>query len=304
MVRFVASGMKTIIIVIIIVVLLSASTVVSAEDFPAIIFGNAEYATALPVIDGEMDDIWYATTGYRTVGNWGSDRVATAVVRVLWTEDALYCLAEVEDRTLGNTKNNFANCVNFWVSEKNTTDTTVVYGQEPGNWFFSINHHGNISTNNSNGVTSAVPDEYAVTIYELGYIVEFKMNIKATDLSYSEGYLLGMNVSCDDDVNDDGKRDVYNNLYNYGSYWSNPGQLPDIRLVKSDCKCETLCGDEMNTSCPVCIADTAECVGEKIEATEPETGPSDVPATQETGLVAWIKNLITMILTFFANLFG
>ena len=299
---------KAISILVIMTVLLSLTISVSAEDFPAIIFGNAEYATVLPVIDGEMDDIWYATTGYRTVGNWESDRVATAVVRVLWTEDALYCLADVEDRTLGDTKNNFSNCVNFWISEKNTTDTTAVYGQEPGNWFFSINHHGNISTYNSNGVTAAIPDEYAVTIYESGYIVEFKMNIKSADLNYSKGYLLGMNVSCDDDVNDDGRRDVYNNLYNFGSYWSNPGQLPDIRLVKSDCKCEMLCEDELNTSCPVCVADTANCVGEKVEVTEPETEPDTDPSadstTQETSVVAWIKNLIAMILAFFANLFG
>lgn len=291
---------KTILLITIIAVLLSLSVVASAEDFPAVVVGTAEYATVVPVIDGTMDDIWYATNGYRTVGNWEGDRVATAVVRVLWTEDALYCLADVEDRTLGETKNNFSNCVNFWISEKNTTDTTAGYGQEPGNWFFSINHHGNISTYDTGNVTSAVPDEYAVTIYESGYIVEFKMDIKSADLNYSEGYLLGMNVSCDDDINDDGTRDVYNNLYNFGNYWTNPGQLPDIRFIKSDCKCEMLCEDELNKSCPVCVAEAADCFGEKVEVTEPTVEPKP----QETGFFGWVKNLIAMILAFFANLFG
>ena len=54
---------KAISILVIMTVLLSLTISVSAEDFPAIIFGNAEYATVLPVIDGEMDDIWYATNG-------------------------------------------------------------------------------------------------------------------------------------------------------------------------------------------------------------------------------------------------
>ena len=303
---------KFALILTIVAILVSASITVSAEDY-AVEIGTADYATVIPVIDGEIDSVWYDTAGYKTSGTHFtlaqdySDVYAIAEIRVLWTEDALYVLAKVSDSTLPTNADCTSNCVNFWVSENNTQDMNANW-QEAGDWFFCINHHGTVVQYDSNGETPTLPDEYAVKCNNNGYVVEFKMSIKSEDLTYSTGHIIGFNVSCDDEWGTDGIRDTYNNLYDNGWYWSNPGQLPHFRLVKSGCVCDVLCEDVAEEACPLCSVNIADCSGEKMDEpvgteptvpeteptdpTEPETDPTEPTvdtAPQETGFIAWIK---------------
>ena len=102
----------------------------TTDDITEINYGNgwtrrgAQAAYGTPVIDGKVDDVWKKTEKIeldrQTVG--GADKGATGTLRVLWDEENIYGLFEVNDEDINTDNPNtwFKDCVEIFIGENNS----------------------------------------------------------------------------------------------------------------------------------------------------------------------------------------
>ncbi len=203
----------------------------------SVVDATAAYAKELPVIDGKIDAVWDITETLDTYNHFADQEpegfeMATGYVKILWTEDALYFLSVVKDPTLtGIGEDSYTNMVNLWIAEVPTDDET--YAAE-GNYFLLLNSSGNWYTEyNNNGNAAMAAAEKAVQTYDDWYVQEIKMPIMTSGLQYSEGHVIGFEVSVDDDWDGDNVRDCYSNWNDAVPYWSDPSAMFGVRLQQT-----------------------------------------------------------------------
>ena len=210
--------------------LLSCCALACAEEITPAAY--ASYAVTAPVIDGEIDEIWNNSERIWTYGKYEEGKnMAYGYVKILWDEGHLYFLAVVTDPTLANLRDiNPANGVNFWGSETNCKEGDF---QNPGDWHYFSNQAGRFYYYTGN---TAVEEKgiCAAKIAEDGaqYIVELQMPVLTEGLTLEEGHFIGFEVSIDDDMIGNNKRDVYVNWKGEGAYWSDVGALQNVLLTK------------------------------------------------------------------------
>lgn len=127
---------------------------------------------ASPVMDGEVDDAWskaeavlpqFITSGVTT----------TATFKVLWDDNALYILAEVQDDELSIQSDTPYQQDSFEIFLDENNDKTVEYGVD--DLHFRVNYENSISVDNGD-----IERFYTKTkIVEGGYIVEARVALKS-----------------------------------------------------------------------------------------------------------------------------
>lgn len=194
---------------------------------------RAAYAEEAPVIDGVIDDIWAGTDAFYSDFGYMEDMgQGYGYAKILWSEDKLYMLAVIEDATLeGIGEDSTANGANFWVSETASTETG--FGNVAGDWHYFANQDGNTNYYTGNDMSEIV---ICATTKEDGYyIVEIEIPVQTEGLTYTEGSMIGFNLSVDDDLDGDNGRDAFCTWidHNENAYWSDPSCLGKVELVNS-----------------------------------------------------------------------
>ncbi|MBQ3859824.1 MAG: hypothetical protein II779_04790, partial [Clostridia bacterium] len=200
---------------------------------------TAAYAAKIPVIDGDIDDIWNTTEAMEAImyenQEWTVEDLvdmgfATGYTKVLWREDTLYLLAVITDATMDSDAKSTTNGINFWVSE--TFSGNSDFNQAPGDWHIFCNADGgtNYYTGNKDVYNQA---EMAAVRTSDGYIVEAAVPVLTADFEYSAGHKIGYNISVDDDSDADNNRDTFTSWQDYSgrAYWSDPSTLNEVALV-------------------------------------------------------------------------
>lgn len=210
---------------------------------------QAAYATVAPVIDGEIDAIWDTTEALWSNGNLIVNDQATGYTKILWDEGHLYLMAVVyENGVFLGAPQTRANGANFWVAE----DSSLVkhfylgegrydnYSPDPGVWHIYMNQWDVFWS-----ATAAVEETATChsEIYEITdkngnnqkyyYVVECAVPVQTSGLSYSVGHTIGFDLSIDDDVNGDDKRDYYAYWAGLGKYWERTDALARVLLVNA-----------------------------------------------------------------------
>ncbi|MBU5348316.1 Ig-like domain-containing protein [Paenibacillus lautus] len=162
---------------------------------------DATAAKGTPVIDGQMDDIWYTTESFQPL--YVSDptkEFPLATVRLLWDEKNLYVLAEVKDANLNASGGNLweHDSMEFFVDENNAK--TLTY--EADDSHYRVNYQ-NLRSAGKNATADSFTS--AAQVVDDGYIIEAALPLRT--ISGTEGSIIGFDTGASDDSNYDGIRD-------------------------------------------------------------------------------------------------
>ncbi|NLZ36023.1 MAG: hypothetical protein GX897_00915 [Clostridiales bacterium] len=180
------------------------------------------FATTEPKIDGIIDDIWSIAEEIIPAEIHDDEDMCTGYVKLLWTPEALYALEVVKDSTLLDPPDEatFTNWVDLWISEKNTQ--TDSYDTDEGDYHVGIDFTGISMPYTGNPAIHDVV-EFKVNLTSDGYITEVKIPF-LTIAPAEPGHVIGFNVTFNDDIDKDGKRDSYATWMEQegreGYYWS------------------------------------------------------------------------------------
>lgn len=186
-----------------------------------------------PAVDGFIEAVWETTEAVWSDAFYveGSGQ-AHGYSKILWTEDALYFLSVIDDATMqGIGDDSTTNIINLWVSE--TASAENAYGVVAGDYHYASNAAGNTYHYCGNDMSQIAECKAVAT--ETGYIVEVKVPVQTPDYTFTEGSLMGFNLSVDDDFDGDNQRDACSTWQNYettGAYWAEPSCLNKVELVK------------------------------------------------------------------------
>ncbi len=169
--------------------LLSVCLGMNAEAETKTESASATYTKEIPVIDGKIDQIWdTAEKLYTDVGK--KEGNAYGAARILWTENALYFLVEVEDTTMfSEVEGNLSEGVMLMVSDSSEE------------WCYFANA-SNETILDSAGVEIFGEAVCAVKTGEDKYVVEIALPVKK-EKAYTGGEQIGFNFFVLDDVNGD-----------------------------------------------------------------------------------------------------
>jgi hypothetical protein len=253
--------------------------------------GQAIYATAEPVIDGEIDEIWEyapAMQGSMAGDNYVEGTTATGYTKLLWTEENLYILCDIVDPTIPTNARHWNNSVDLWVSEKNTKADN--YASNPGDWLLTVSSNGSISETDTYAILST--HTRAVKLTDKGYIIEAKVPYDS-DIAAKIGTVIGFNTSYNDDYDSDEVRDAWCSWQPYDGrpYWSNTLSLNEVEFIDGPVL-ETV--EETETpgvETPGVAAPAAE-----VEITPVVEAPAvQAPATADNGIIQFIAIAVIML---------
>ncbi len=154
---------------------------------------TTQYATTVPVIDGEIDSVWESTAKIHAL--YGSDNnYATGYAKILWKEDTLYLIAIVSDTTPVVNESNTANQACFWVLET-AGNAANYYGS---NWNMSINSVGVYGYYTGDNMENRATYAAKINSTNDGYVVELAVPVHKSS-SYSKNVEIGFALSIEDD---------------------------------------------------------------------------------------------------------
>lgn len=199
-------------------------TVFAAAD------STAEYANTKPKIDGVIDDVWATTAKQESTFKGDKDGEGiSGYTSLLWDEEYIYYLAVVKDATLLQAgKGASTDSVDLWISE--TYSDSEGYPKDSDYHLcltpYGTSHYyiGNKSS------TEAVQFESKIT--GDSYVIEARM--KWYDPSVAKtGSVIGYNVSFNNDIDGDAKRDSWISWQPYDGrpYWADTKALNKVELV-------------------------------------------------------------------------
>ncbi len=228
--------MKKLVSLLLACMMLVSLTSAFADKVSTDIHYEAPYATTVPVIDGDADEVWANVPELVTLGEFTEDiGQGFAKVKVMWTEDALYFYATVIDWTIQTAETNQAECFGIWGSETNSDlasyalDTDWALFQSPGGTLRWYNPGGNL-------VDPVEGLECAYKVFEDAeepyYTVEVKIPVLDAANPFAADRVIGLEFTVDDDADGDGSRDVFCNWLALGAYWSETAALGNVKLVK------------------------------------------------------------------------
>jgi len=183
--------------------------------------GNAAYGT--PIIDGEIDEIWsnapiIPINRFQTAHNG-----ATGESRVLWDDENLYVLVEVNDNELDKSGNDAheQDSVEVFIDEQNTKAAS--YGEGHGQYRVNFDNEQSFNPGDiSEGFESRT------VVSGTNYLVEMKIPFRTVELE--AGHTIGFDVQINDAVN--GNRNsiaIWNDDYS-GMGWSDPSVFGNLTL--------------------------------------------------------------------------
>ncbi|GAA4063647.1 endo-1,4-beta-xylanase [Amphibacillus indicireducens] len=183
--------------------------------------GNAAFGT--PVIDGEIDDIWNEApvlpiNRFQTAHNG-----ATGEARVLWDNENIYVLVEVNDNELdkSNSQAHEQDSVEVFIDEQNTKSAS--YGEGHGQYRVNFDNEQSF-----NGVTGEGFESRTV-VNGTNYLVEMKIPFTTTTLEAGEK--IGFDVQINDAVNGNRNSVAIWSDVNSGMGWSDPSVFGEIMLL-------------------------------------------------------------------------
>ncbi len=163
---------------------------------------NASKGT--PELDGGIDSIWSTTESFQALKISDPTKEAPlATMRLLWDENNLYVLAEVEDNNLSVRGANLweHDSMEFFMDENNGNSTA--FQLDDGH--YRVNYE-NLRTGGHRGKgITASSFSSAAKVVDGGYIIEAKLPL--TTITGSVGRMIGFDAGASDDNNDDGIRD-------------------------------------------------------------------------------------------------
>ncbi len=151
---------------------------------PPLLSAAADKGT--PVIDGVIDSVWNDTEVFVT-SRWKTDQVgpATAEVRTLWDEEALYVLADVTDPHLGAYEEWNADCIEIYVDEDNSKASPY----DSNDFQYRVNYRGELSADTRLEARAVLTDH--------GYLVEARIPFK--NITAAQGRTIGFDIQVSDD---------------------------------------------------------------------------------------------------------
>ena len=157
---------------------------------------KALYGT--PVIDGEVDSIWYNTYNIKIDQYQQEFEGATGVAKALWDEENLYVLIQVQDDALDDKNANAweQDSVEIFVDQNNAK---TPYYEEEGDGQYRVNFN-NVATFNPDSIKEGF--ESATSVTGTNYIVEVKIPLKT--ITPAKGTKIGFDLQINDAEN--GKR--------------------------------------------------------------------------------------------------
>ena len=269
---------------------LSVSAGMAAEEVYYAIKAPSE-----PVIDGVIDDIW-ANANVAKVEKFGSNiypltstpeahaknPVASAEMKVMWTEDCIFVLGVVTDPTPNKeaTKKGDENIdgIDIQISEMNDASGTMRddnvgdANEYPGNGIFNINING-VATgwggvwfadNGSEKCDSAAADT------DTGYIFEARIPLQTTTGYY--GKTIGLEFQINDNQKGEGRTAIRQWSCSTCMAHSNTQYLGTCIFVNT---AEESIAEE--TEPPMTFAPQ---ITDEPETAEPTAAPTDAPATK------------------------
>ncbi len=168
-------------------------TLVEATKLVDVRFGT-------PVIDGEQDGIWNATTPHQTDVWVEGSNGATAQFHTLWDEHNLYVYAVITDSLLSASSDDAwqQDSLEIFIDQNNGKTTN--YGEDDGQYRINFNNErsvgGHASLDNFTSFTK---------VTETGYIVEAAFALDT--ITPTAGTLLGFDLQVNNDENGNGSRD-------------------------------------------------------------------------------------------------
>lgn len=185
--------------------------------------GVALYGT--PTIDGQIDDIWNDAVILNINKFQDAHNTATGQARVLWDEENLYVLAEVNDTQLDKTSANAheQDSVEVFIDEQNTKAAS--YGEGHGQYRVNFDNEASF---NPDSISEGFESQTVVN--GTSYLVEMKIPLKTVD--GQDNHVIGFDIQINDAV--DGARrgvTIWNDLTGMG--WSDPSVFGVLTLVNS-----------------------------------------------------------------------
>ncbi|BAM47864.1 endo-1,4-beta-xylanase [Amphibacillus xylanus] len=183
--------------------------------------GNAAFGT--PVIDGEIDDIWNEAPALPINRFQTAHNGATGEARVLWDNENLYVLVEVNDNGLDKSASDAheQDSVEVFIDEQNTKAAS--YGD--GHAQYRVNFDNEQSFNGD----VSEDFESRTVVNGTNYLVEMRIPFKTTTLD--SGQVIGFDVQINDAVNGSRNSVAIWSDYNSGMGWSDPSVFGELTLI-------------------------------------------------------------------------
>lgn len=194
-------------------------------DLDLDVIENMEAAKGTPEIDGVIDSIWDTTMSVETTKIYNTNLPsADATVRVLWDENNLYVLAEVNDSYLSNaaTDSHNQDSIEFFLDQNNSK--TSSYEEDDNQYRVSYA-----------GLLSGTTDDYVAetSMVEGGYIVEAKLPLTST--TGEIGKTVGFDIQVNDTHDDSGTRHNTNKWSNlFEDSWKNTSKWGNLKMVEGE----------------------------------------------------------------------
>lgn len=186
--------------------------------------GKAVYGT--PIIDGEIDEIWAEApvlpiNQFQTAHNG-----ATGEARVLWDQENIYVLVEVNDTELDKSASqpHEQDSVEVFIDEQNTKAAS--YGEGHGQ--YRVNYDNETSFNPAD---IGEGFESRTVVNGTNYLVEMKIPFKTTTLE--AGQKIGFDVQINDAANGTRRSIAIWSDVNTGMGWSDPSVFGELTLVEA-----------------------------------------------------------------------
>src|SRR5699024_7526476 len=185
--------------------------------------GKAAYGT--PEIDGKIDDIWGDAPVLAIDRYQGAWHGASGEARVLWDEENLYVLVEVNDSELDKTAEDVSQHDSVEVFIEESKQKSTFYQDGDGNYRVNFDNEASF-----NPEKASEGFESSTTIDGTNYLVEMKIPFKTiTPEANSE---IGFDVQINDAVN--GSREsvaIWNDLSGMG--FQDPSVFGNLTLASS-----------------------------------------------------------------------
>lgn len=183
--------------------------------------GTAAYGT--PTMDGEIDKIWELApvlpiNRFQTAHNG-----ATGEARVLWDNQNIYVLVEVNDNELdkSNSQAHEQDSVEVFIDEQNTKSAS--FGEGHGQYRVNFDNEQSFNPGPIEGFESRT------FVKGTNYVVEMKIPFSTTTLEV--GDMIGFDVQINDAVNGNRNSVAIWSDVNSGMGWSDPSVFGEVTLL-------------------------------------------------------------------------
>ena len=199
-----------------------SSDTVFAEEGAEVRTDNVPYGS--PTIDGEIDDVWDNATVLPIDRVQAGEDGATGEARVLWDEDNLYILVEVEDTELDDSAGDAheQDSVEVFIDEQNTKEAS--YGEGVAQYRVNFNNEQSF---NPGEASDGFESETAVD--GTNYLIEMKIPLRTIDAAAD--HTIGFDIQVNDAI--DGSRQnitIWNADYS-GDGWQHASVFGELTLL-------------------------------------------------------------------------